>query len=186
FILSGPSGSGKTTILKNLLRDKRLRGKLVRSVSVTTRPKRSKEKEGRDYFFISRQEFQRKLKSKKLLECTEYLGYFYATPKDFIEKEVKKNKNIALCLDYKGVLQIKKHFPHATVTIFILPPSVKDLLKRIRKRCDKTKEAEIKQRLRLARSELLSANKYDYRVVNKNLPLATKKIKNIILKKIKR
>lgn len=182
FVVSGPSGSGKTTLLKNLLNDKELRDNLVKSVSFTTRPKRSGEENKKDYFFISQKEFQQKLKAQKILEWTRYLGYYYATPKDFIDRQLNKAKHIILCLDLKGALTIKRKYPKNTVTIFIVPPSQKTLLHRIISRCNKTKEEEVKQRLRLARQELLAADRYDYCLMNKDLSPAIRQLKKVIIK----
>ncbi|HLD82400.1 MAG TPA: guanylate kinase [Candidatus Omnitrophota bacterium] len=181
FVISGPSGSGKTTLLKKLLNDKALSPRLVKSISLTTRPKRSVEKEGRDYFFISRKEFQQKKRAKKLLEWTRYLGYDYATPKDFVEGNLAKGRSAALCLDLKGGARIKKLYPKNSVTIFIKPPSIAQLQERIEARCKETRRLEIKKRLGLARRELLFAGKYDYSLVNRNLGAALEELKEIVL-----
>jgi len=184
FIISGPSGSGKTTLVKNLLKDGGLKKTLSRSVSLSTRPRRSQERQGRDYFFIDEKQFKRKLRSRTILEWTKYLGYFYATPRDFIERRLRSGKHIILCLDYKGMLRVKQAYPDNTVTVFVMPPSIRALMRRIKKRCDKTRDSEIRQRLKLARQELLSADRYDYCLVNKNLQQATGTLKKVILKEI--
>lgn len=180
FILSGPSGSGKTTLSENILKDKKLSKKISRSISFTTRQKRSKEMNGRDYFFIKERQFKKYLKAKKILEWTKYLGYYYATPKGFVDKQLKANKNLLLCLDLKGALKIKKMYPGRTVLIFVKPPSVKDLHHRIANRCSKTKQIEIKRRLTRAKKELTCAHKYDFRLINDDLHLVTRKLKEII------
>ncbi len=151
FIVSGPSGSGKTTLVKKLLGVKRLKRKLTRSISLTTRPRRSGEQNKRDYFFISLKQFRQAKRLKKILEWTKYLGHYYATPRDFIAGQLKAGRNIILCLDVKGALALKRRYPHNTVTVFVLPPSKGTLLERISRRCHKTKDEEIKQRLKLAR-----------------------------------
>lgn len=184
FVISGPSGSGKTTLLKNLLEDKELRHKLVKSVSFTTRPKRSGERDKKDYFFISQERFQREQKAKRILEQTRYLGYYYATPKDFIESQLNKSKHVILCLDLKGAFTIKRRYPKNTITIFIMPPSQDALLHRIKARCNKTKEQEIKKRLQLAKQELGAADKYDYCLMNKDLGRAIRQLKQIIIREI--
>jgi len=180
FIISGPSGSGKTTLLENLFRDRELKKRLVKSVSFTTRPKRQGEREGRNYFFVTESEFRRKLKAEKILEWTKYLGYYYATPRDFVEQHLKQGKDIALCLDLKGACRIKRFYPKNSVTVFVLPPSVKSLRERIEGRCKRTGKLEIKQRLKLAKEELLASHKYDYTLVNKNLSQALRELKSII------
>lgn len=159
-----------------------LRKKLVRSISFTTRPRRSREKNGEDYFFINETEFRQKLKAKKILEWTKYLGYYYATPRDFVEEQVRKNKQIILCLDLKGAARVKRLYRKNTVTIFIMPPSLETLRKRIEGRCSRTRKEEIKQRLRLARRELLASRKYDYCLVNNSLRRAVKELQRIILR----
>lgn len=185
FVLSGPSGSGKTTILKQLLQDKQLEKKLVHSVSLTTRPKRGGERNSRHYFFISQKQFQKLRQGKKILEWTRYLGYYYATPKEFVERKLAQGKNLLFCLDIKGAFRLKQLYPDSTITIFIKPPSLKILQRRIKNRCEKTKIAEIKQRLMLAKKEFKQAHRYDYCLVNQDLKNVTKELKDIILKYIK-
>ena len=184
FVISGPSGSGKTTLLKRALAARLLKNKLAKSISVTTRPKRSGERQARDYFFVNPREFQRLNKSKKILEWTRYLGYYYGTKKDFLEERLNKGKHIALCVDLKGALRLKKLYPQNTVTIFILPPSIKELRKRIEGRCPKTRREEIERRLKLAGCELKNSCRYDYVLKNKNLARAVGRLKEIILQKI--
>lgn len=184
FVISGPSGSGKTTLRDVLLKDKKLKRLLVKSVSFTTRKARSKEVDKKDYFFISRRQFKRLLGLKKILERTKYLGYYYATSKDFVDKQLKSGRNIILCLDLKGALRIKKLYAENCTTIFILPPSIKALQCRIESRCSKTKKEEVRKRLELAKQELSEAKKYDFSMVNENLVQAVRELKGIILKKL--
>lgn len=152
---------------------------------MTTRPKRSGEQDRKDYYFISQEQFREEKKAKKLLEWTRYLGYYYATPKDFLERQLEKLKSVILCLNLKGTLEIKQLYPQNSVTIFVMPPSHAALLERMRKRCSKTKAQEVKQRLRLAQKELLAAKRYDYSLVNHDIQQATRQLKEIILKEIK-
>ncbi|MCX5706606.1 MAG: guanylate kinase [Candidatus Omnitrophica bacterium] len=184
FVVSGPSGSGKTTLLKNLLRERDLRNKLVKSVSVTTRGKRSQEHSGRDYFFVSPGKFQQLNRDKKILEWTKYLGYHYATRKDFVEQALSKGRHVILCLDFKGARKIKKLYPKNTITVFIIPPALKELRRRIEARCAKTKQEEVHRRLKLAKLELRNSHRYNYALVNKDLTKAKKRLKAIILKEI--
>lgn len=183
FVISGPSGSGKTTLREQLLRNKELKDKLVKLVSFTTRPRRPAEQDKKDYFFITKTGFQQRLRAKKILEWTKYLGYYYATSKDFIEEQLKKGKYIVLCLDLKGAARIKQLYPKCTVTIFILPPSLEALRKRIEGRSRETKKDEIHKRLHLAKRELAASRQYDYCIVNQNLSQAVREIENIILEK---
>jgi len=184
FIISGPSGSGKTTLLKRVLLDKSLRYKLAKSVSLTTRPKRSKERQAKDYFFVKPQEFRQLNQAKKILEWTRYLGYYYGTKKDFLEEQLAKGRHVALCLDFKGALKLKKLYPQNALTVFVEPPSINELRKRIKGRCSKTRPEEVERRVKLAVAELKNGRRYDYIVKNKNLARAENRLKEIILKEI--
>jgi len=184
FVLSGPSGSGKTTLLRNLFKDKALTKKLIKSISYTTRLKRSNERNNRDYFFITEKQFKREQKAKKILEWTKYLGYYYGTSKDFVDKNLSEGSHLVLCLDLKGALAIKRLYPKNTVTIFINPPSLKALRHRIGKRCNKTKKEEIGERLKLARKEIRASSNYDYCLVNRKLERAVRGLREIILREI--
>ncbi|RJO65422.1 MAG: guanylate kinase [Candidatus Omnitrophota bacterium] len=184
FVISGPSGSGKTTLLKGVLADRLLRNKLARSVSYTTRPKRSGEKNGRDYRFINKNEFKEKRKAKKLLEWTEYLGYYYGTPKELRSDKSSARPGLVLCLDIKGARRVKKLYPENSVSIFVMPLSLKLLPQRMQKRCSKTGAKEIEQRLALAEEEVRASMHYDYRIVNKDLGKAIVALRNIIKRKL--
>lgn len=185
FIISGPSGSGKTTLTEKVVREKTVKGKLAKPVSFTTRPKRSGEKGARDYFFLTEKQFREQLRAKKFLEWTKYLGYYYATPRDAIERRLARGEHIILCVDLKGAARIKHIFAQNSTTIFILPPSLAELKERIKNRCHKTKGEEIRRRIKLAKQEIAAASRYDYHLVNKNLGQVTQELKKIILKKIK-
>jgi guanylate kinase len=182
FIISGPSGSGKTTLLTKLIQDKKTGKLLAKSLSVTTRPRRLGERQGKDYLFITKDKFKRLLKAKKILEWTRYLGYYYGTPRELVEARLKKGKHIGFCLDLKGARILKKIYPHNTVTIFVLPPSLNALKARIEGRCRETNKKEVTQRLLLAQREILAASQFDYRILNRNLRVAFKELKKIFLK----
>ena len=184
FVLSGPSGSGKTTLAQRILKDKRLKGILHRSVSVTTRPKRRGEIQGRDYFFVSDAEFKKQLKEKKILEWTRYLGYYYGTPKRYLDEQLKKGRNILLCLDIRGAKRIKRLYPKNSVTIFIEPPSLEVLSQRLKNRSIKTDETCIKERIALARSELQQARLFQIRLINEDLNKVVDKLRKIILSEL--
>jgi guanylate kinase len=179
FVISGPSGSGKTTLLTSLIQDKQIGKLLVKSCSITTRPKRSQEREAKEYFFVAPKEFRRLLKAKKILEWTRYLGYYYGTPKQPLEKQLKSAKNVGLCLDLKGARVFKKIYPNKTVTIFVLPPALSVLKERIQNRSRHINQQEVAQRMLLARRELQAAGKFDYCILNQNLPVALKELKSI-------
>jgi len=184
FVISGPSGSGKTTLAEILITSKKLKNKLIRSVSVTTRPKRQEEKRGKDYFFVSQGRFKHLVRVKKILEWTRYLGYYYGTPKSLVDKYLARNLSPVLCLDVKGALRIKKIYPLNAVTIFILPPKVQDLRLRIEKR-SRLKPGEIRKRLEIARKEISLRKLYDYTIVNRDLKQASKCLRDIVLKELK-
>lgn len=184
FVISGPSGSGKTTLASRIIQDKNLKKLLAKSISFTTRPKRSGERDKKDYFFISQADFKRGLTTKKILEWTKYLGYYYGTPKDFVERQLAKGRHLVLCLDFKGAQAIRRAYPRETVTVFVAPPSLGVLRERIQNRCNKTKQEEIRKRVKLAQKELAAAQNYDYSLINKDLDKTTAALKEIVLKEI--
>lgn len=184
FVISGPSGSGKTTLIKSLLKDKEIRNKLTKSISFTTRAKRRNEKEGKDYSFISKEQFKELLKRKKILEWTKYLDYYYGTPKDYIDKHLKKGKHIALCLDTKGAASIKRIYPDKTVAIFILPPKIETLKQRILSRSKGQTLENLRMRLNLANKEIAKSKLYDHRIINDNFSLALRQLKEIVMREI--
>jgi guanylate kinase len=184
FVVSGPSGSGKTTLINRALEDARLKKRLIKSVSFTSRPKRSNESGLKDYRFISQAAFRQKLRDKKILEWTKYLGYYYGTPKDSVERKMQQSKGIFLCLDFKGAQRIRRLYPRNTVTIFVMPASIGDLFQRIKGRCVKTKNDEIRRRIALAKEEMENARSYDFTIINKKLPQAIKKMKDIVAKEL--
>jgi guanylate kinase len=184
FVLSGPSGSGKTTLAQALLKDKKFYGILEKSVSFTTRPRRRGEKDGRDYFFINEPEFRLARKAQKVLEWTRYLGYYYGTARDFVDSRLENFRSLVLCLDLKGAARIKELYPKNSTTIFIMPPSLEELARRIENRHRETSRKEIAKRLRLAKKEMARVKDFDFCVVNADLAQAVKKLKKIIVKKI--
>ncbi len=184
FVISGPSGSGKTTLASRIAQDKKFKNKLIKSISFTTRPRRSGEKEKKDYFFIREEDFTQGLKAKKILEWTKYLGYYYGTPGDFVEKQLAKGRHVVLCLDFKGARAIRRFYPQDTVLVFVMPPSLGVLRHRIQNRCSKTKKEEIQKRIKLAEKELAVAEKYDYCLVNKELDKTVAVLKEVILREI--
>ena len=131
FIVSAPSGSGKTTLCRKLL------GSglgLVDSVSMTTRLPRPGEKNGEDYIFVTDALFRREIKKDGFLEYEENFGHLYGTPKAFIEKNIRKGTSVLLNIDVKGAMKVRRAYPAASVLIFVLPPSIKELKKRLQLR----------------------------------------------------
>lgn len=182
FVICGPSGSGKSTLAKRLLSHSLLKTKLARPISYTTRAQRRREVDGKDYFFISPDEFRKILRENKILEHTQNFGYDYGTPRQYIEQALKKRKNLLLCLDIKGAESLINLFgKERVVSIFINPPSLEVAKVRIIKRAPKTEIKEIKRRMNLASYELKEAHRFDYQLVNDNLTETVSKIKEIIL-----
>jgi len=176
FIVSAPSGSGKTTLCEKLFKTDL---ELDDSVSMTTRPSRPGEVNGRDYYFVSKKNFLQRIKEKGFLEWTTTYGWYYGTPKDFFEKALKKGRDILLSIDVKGAMRVKRLHPEA-VLIFIEPPSVSALKQRLYSR-NQDGQKEIKKRLSTAKKELSFARRYDYCVINDNINSAMEKLKAIII-----
>ncbi|WP_322173796.1 guanylate kinase [Acutalibacter caecimuris] len=164
LVVSAPSAGGKGTILKEWFRqDQNLR----MSVSATTRPPRPGEENGREYYFISRKEFQGLVDSGSMLEHAEYVGNCYGTPKAPVEKWLSEGWDVVLEIDVQGGAQIKKLAPDC-VSVFITPPSMEVLEQRLRDRGTED-DATVRKRLETARRELPHAEQYDYVVVNDRL-----------------
>jgi len=175
IVISGPAGTGKGTVVGKLL-EKNPNIKL--SISKTTRKPRPGEKEGVNYFFVSREQFEEEIKNERFLEYAEYNNNYYGTPKDFVFEALEKGFDVILEIETKGALQIKKVFSDA-VLIFLLPPSIEELYKRLLKRGTES-EDEIKARLEIAKNEIKLVPEYDYCVINDNVDDATEKIQKII------
>ncbi|MDR2457975.1 MAG: guanylate kinase, partial [Clostridiales Family XIII bacterium] len=164
FIISGPSGVGKGTIVRRLLKTL---DNIVLSVSMTTRKKRRKEIDGKDYIFISKEEFKNNIEKCNLLEYEKHFDNYYGTPKNFVFENLKNGKNVILEIETNGAKKIKKNFPKA-VSVFIAPPSIEELKNRIRKRDSET-ESELKKRILKAREELREQEFFDYCIINDDL-----------------
>ncbi len=175
IVISAPSGCGKTTLCHRLLKSQ---PNLVRSVSMTTRLPRSGEKKGKDYFFVSKKQFFSLRGKKAFLEWAKVFGQYYGTPAGFVKQALGQGKDVLLSIDIQGALKIKGKYPQG-VYIFILPPSLKILEERLRKRALDSAQ-EINKRFKLARHEIAHHEFYDYTLVNDNLNLAVKAIKSII------
>jgi guanylate kinase len=179
-VVSGPSGVGKSTICKEVV--KRLKNTRL-SVSVSTRPKGKNEVDGRDYWFISEQQFQQRVKKGLLLEYAEVFGHFYGTPKDKIEEALQAGETIILEIDVQGAKQVKAIYP-AAVMIFILPPTQKELAERMNLRGREDVQTAEK-RLNGAGIEIAAAwQYYEHMVINDDLEQAVKEIVQIIKQSI--
>tara|TARA_B100000989_G_scaffold123774_1_gene91513 strand:- start:698 stop:1318 length:621 start_codon:yes stop_codon:yes gene_type:complete len=175
IVLSSPSGAGKTTISKMLLkRDKNI----SLSISCTTRPKRKGEINKKDYIFLSDSQFKEAINQKKFIEHAKVFGYWYGTLKLTVDNLFTKKKDVLFDIDWQGYQQLKQSNIEV-VGIFILPPSKKELIKRLKTRNRDTKD-EMKKRMNLVQNEISHFPEYDYVVINKNLKYCVDQIKNII------
>ncbi|MDD5194140.1 MAG: guanylate kinase [Candidatus Omnitrophica bacterium] len=180
FILSGPGGSGKTTLLNKLFRKKIFKKNFIRAISWTTRKRRPKENNGRDYFFVSKEKFLARKKKKFFLESQKVLDNYYGTPKYFYTQAKHAQKNLILCIDVKGGMYLKKHHKVGKITtIFIAAPDSGELYKRLLSRAEK--KNIIDERLALAKKEMLAQKDYDYVVINKNIKTAVMDLEDILL-----
>lgn len=182
IIISGPSGSGKTTLYKKLLASGRLRDKIGKTISVTTRPMRPGERSGRDYFFVSRKMFAHKKLAGHFLESERVFGNYYGTPQKQVRDFLSAGKHVLLCIDVKGAMTVCRKFPSA-VKIFIKTSSLAVLKQRLLKRGSEGQSA-MDVRLETARRELAEAARYDYVLINDSLSETAQKLNQIVLSEI--
>ncbi len=175
FIVSAPSGAGKSSLVRSLLEGDR---HLALSVSYTTRPPRPGEEDGVDYHFVSREGFQARLGQGEFLESAEVYGNYYGTSQVRIEAEVHAGRDLLLEIDWQGAAQVRRLFPQA-VGIFILPPSIQELERRLRERGQDSKEV-VTRRLAAAREDIGHALEYDYLVVNDSYDMALADLRAIV------
>ncbi len=175
IVVSAPSGAGKTSICDAVVSSDK---NTVYSISYTTRAPRKGEKNGVEYFFTDENTFKKMIKEKKFTEWAKVHGNYYGTPKEFIEKTIRKGKNILLDIDVQGGINIKRQYPQACM-VFIMTPDLETLKQRLTSRGKDSIET-IKTRMENARKELKSLQKYDYLVVNENLKEAVDAVKMII------
>ncbi|MGN0574730.1 MAG: guanylate kinase [Ruminococcus sp.] len=174
IVFSAPSGCGKGTMLREILRDENF----YISVSATTREPREGEVDGVDYHFISREEFQNLIDNNGMLEYAEYCDNLYGTPVKEVKEQLDKGRNVILEIEVKGAMKIRKLCPEA-LFIFVVPPSLKELDRRLRKRGTETEEVII-QRVERAAEEIPYAVKYDYIIVNDGLEEAVEDFRSIV------
>lgn len=175
IVISGFAGSGKGTITKELI--KRYDNYRF-SVSATTRSPRPMEVDGKDYFFVTREEFEKMIADGELLEYTEYVGNYYGTPKKYVEQMLAEGKDVILEIEYIGAFNAKKAFKEA-VLVFITPPSVQEVYNRLKGRNTETEEVILK-RIKRGQEEAEIIDKYDYVVVNDDVETAIEDIHNTI------
>ena len=179
IILSSPSGAGKTTLVKKISKNKNF----VVSISHTTRMPRPNEKDGRDYYFISKNNFKKLIKKKEFLEHAKVFDNYYGSSKKIVKNELKNGKNIIFDIDWQGTRQIRnKKLNFKLLTIFILPPSKKELINRLIKRENKNIKT-VKKRMKEFKKDLMKWKEYDYVVINDDLNLCYKKIMYLIKSK---
>ena len=178
IIFSAPSGSGKTTLVHHLLQQSGLN--LAFSVSATSREKRLNETDGKDYFFISPEEFLQKIKNNEFVEWEEvYKNNYYGTLKSEVERLLKQGKNVIFDIDVKGGLNIKKQYPNNSLAIFVQPPSIAELKKRLQSRQTESPE-KIKMRIDKADEEMQYAGDFDVIIVNDDLEKAKNEAYRIV------
>jgi len=176
YIISAPSGSGKSTLVNEILK---IVPGLEFSISYTTRPPRGSEKNGREYFFVPREEFEKMIREDEFLEYAEVFGNYYGTARLFLRDAKQTGRDLLLDIDVQGAAQIKSKIPEA-VSIFVLPPDRTRLEERLRKR-GQDAESVIQRRLATAAREIENYSKYDYILVNDRLEESIEALKSILL-----
>ena len=177
-VLSAPSGCGKTSTVERLLKR---HPAWVRSISATTRSPRVDEKDKEDYFFLSKQDFEKRIAEGRMLEHATIYGNLYGTPKDFVVQQIAGGKVVILTIDVQGTQQVMKSWGQEgpLLSVFILPPSIKALRERLAGRNTETPE-EIEKRIGIAQDEIKAATLYDKTVINQNLDQAVLEVESII------
>lgn len=184
IVLSGPSGVGKGTVRKKVFKDESLN--LAYSISMTTRLPRNMEKDGVDYFFVDIPTFKQMIEEDKFLEYTHFVGNYYGTPADYVEKLRNEGKNVFLEIEIEGAKEVlSKCHGDDVISIFLVPPSLEELERRIRGRKSESDEV-IQERLAKAQREIGFRDRYQYVVVNDSLSKASYQIKNIIRRRIRK
>lgn len=175
IIVSGPSGAGKSTVVFKAING---RDKMCFSTSVTSRKPRPGEVDGREYFFIDAARFEQMVQNDELLEHAVYVGNYYGTPRKFVEDKLSAGESVFLDIEVQGARQVKEKMPDA-IMIFLIPPSLGELKKRLESRGTETEET-IKGRLARAREEYAEADFYDYIVVNDDIDSAANELLSIL------
>lgn len=176
LVLSSPSGAGKTSICKKILETEK---NLVMSISYTTRPKRKSEKDGKDYFFVKKKKFDELQEKNFFVESALVFDHFYGTPKNFIENNIRKGKDILFDIDWQGAQKLVDYSKNDVVSIFVLPPSNKILLERLKKRNEDSDEI-VKKRMSKAKSEIGHWIEYDYIIINHDISKSADDVKSIL------
>lgn len=178
IVFSAPSGSGKTTIVRHLLAQERF--KLEFSISATSREPRGKETDGKDYYFISASEFKKKIKADDFLEWEEvYINNFYGTLKAEVERIWAKGKHVIFDIDVAGGLRIKRKFPEKTLAVFVKPPDINELIRRLKERGEESPE-KIAMRVAKAPTEMATAPQFDTIIKNYDLQVALQEAEDLV------
>lgn len=175
LVISGFSGAGKGTVVKRLLEQQ---NDYALSISATTRSPREGEQNGREYFFKTKEEFEKMIEASELIEYARYVDNYYGTPKAYVEEQLKEGKNVILEIEIQGALNIKKMFPDA-VLLFIMPPSAEELERRLVGRGTED-EATIRARLSRASEEAQGVENYNYIVINDDVDACVETINSIV------
>lgn len=175
-VISAPSGTGKTTLCARLLKDF---PELHLSVSTTTRAPRGQEKNGIEYFFVTREDFQKKIESGRFAEWAEVHSNFYGTSKDYIEHAFVRGESLLLDIDVQGADLLKRSYPRETLRVFISPPSMEELERRLRARGTETEES-IQERLRATKTEMEAVEHFDYVIINDDFEKAYFQLAGIV------
>ncbi len=175
FVISAPAGTGKTTLVEMLKREFSC---IRTTISYTTRNKRPQEIHGVDYYFVTPEEFEKKSKNGDFIEEVSLYSHRYATAKDEIERLRKEGFHVVLVIDTQGVLQLKKKLD--LISIFIAPPSVEELSRRLQERRTEDPD-ELKKRLSIAEQEIAVSNQYDYLIINDNLYVSYQVLRSIFI-----
>ena len=177
IVISGPSGCGKGTICEKVLQEN---NNIMLSVSMTTRKPRAKDQDGVDYYFVSKEEFEKRIKDNKFLEFAKvHNDNYYGTPKDKVEEALEKGVDVILEIDIQGA-KLVNELMKEVIFIFIMPPNMRELKRRLIARNTETKE-QIVERFKKAYQEINEVSKYNYIVINDDLELAVKKVESILL-----
>ena len=184
IILSGPSGVGKNCVRQEIMKSGKV--DLTYSISMTTRQPREKEVNGVDYYFVSKEEFQKNIDEGNFLEWASFVGNYYGTPKDKVEELRNQGKNVFLEIEINGANQVmSKIHDDRVISFFLMPPSIKQLENRIRKRQTESEEI-IQERLQKGEKEMTMTENYDYIVINDKISRAAQEIIDIIKAKTKK
>lgn len=176
IVVSGFSGSGKGTLMKELL--SRYPDTYALSISATTRSPREGEEHGREYFFISKEEFEKMIAKEELIEYARYVENYYGTPRDYVEKKLEEGRDVILEIEIQGALNVKKMFPD-TLLLFVTPPSAEELKRRLVGRGTETMDV-IESRMNRACEEAEGMENYDYLIINDSLDKCVEEMHDII------